>query len=91
MYYPRLEQKYIIAECMEMTLVVREMKAKGTVDSAETRVYQAKTTACTRNNCKGLYCFSTTNTILESVTRTTGTYEFEFTLVCIFMSGRAIL
>ncbi len=75
----RLEQKDIMTESMELTLVVREMKEKGMVEAE--KVYQAKTTACTRDNWKGLYYFSTSDTILESVTKITGTYEFIFTLV----------
>jgi len=74
-----LEQKYIMAESMEMMLVVRAIKEKGMVEAE--KVYQAKTTACTRDNRKGLYYFSTSGTILESVTKITGTYEFIFSLV----------
>jgi len=62
----RLEEKYIMTESMEMTLVVQEIKEKVMVEAE--RVYQAKTTACTRDNWKVLYYFSTSGTILESIT-----------------------
>lgn len=62
-----------------MTLVVRKMEKKDMVEVE--KMYEAKITSCTRNNFKGLYCFNTTGTILESITRATGTYEFLFTLV----------
>lgn len=85
----RSQQKYIIAESMEMTLVVGKMnyhppevKFPKIVMANVEKVYQIKITSSTRGNLKGLYCFSTTGNKLEHITRTTGTYFLFFALVC---------
>ena len=98
----RLQQKYIIAEPMEMTLVVGkisyqppEVKFPKIIMANVEKEYEIKVTASTRNNLKGLYCFNTTGNKLESITRTTGTYFLFFSLVCkilpSFLSGSDLL
>jgi hypothetical protein len=85
---PRLEQKYIFAESMEMKLEVFQVKtpprSQGPVFIATTnpiRKHETKTAACTRGGLKGLYCFQLIGTELESFLRTSGTYILSFTLV----------
>lgn len=82
-------QKYIVSEQMEMDFVVGRVHYhrpevavdKSFITNVE-KVYDAKATATGRENLKGLYCFSTTGTKLENITRKTGTYFLLFTLVC---------
>lgn len=86
---PRLEQKYIFAEPMEMRLEVFQVKTPPRsqvpvhiITMNAKRKHETKVAACTRGGLKGLYCFRLTGTELESFIRTTGTYIFIFTLVC---------
>ena len=85
---PRVEQKYIFAESMEMKLEVFQVKtpprSQGPVFITTTnpiRKHETKTAACTRGGLKGLYCFRLIGTELESFLRTSGTYILSFTLV----------
>jgi hypothetical protein len=85
---PRLEQKYIFAESMEMKLDVFQVKtpprSQGPIFIATTnpiRKHETKIAVCTRGGLKGLYCFRLIGTELESFLRTSGTYILSFTLV----------
>jgi len=93
----RSHQKYIIAESMEMSLVVCKMKyhpPKVTISVNEVmkalhdktcakveKTFERKVSASTGSNLKGLYFFSTKGNELERIARTTGTYCLFFTLV----------
>lgn len=89
---PRLEQKFIIAEAMEMKLVVRGMKyhslevifSRSSMEEAEFKD-EAIISASTIGTLKGLYIFNTKK--IESIIKNSGTYFFFLTLVCILSSN----
>jgi hypothetical protein len=84
----KVNQKTIVAEFMEMTLEVRfveflppDMKVSRQQMETTKVIYTCKVKACTRCNIKGLYCFPTEKSILDSLFNRVGTYLFSFSLV----------
>lgn len=94
----RSQQKYIIAESMEMSLVVGKMhyhppqvgfsvkemlmKVKEKLGAKVEKTFERTVSTSNGSQLKGLYFFSTTGNELEHICRTTGTYFLFFTLVC---------
>lgn len=84
----KVNQKTIVAEFMEMMLEVRfveflppDMKVSRQQMETTKVIYTCKVKACTRCNIKGLYCFPTEKSILDSLFNRVGTYLFSFSLV----------
>lgn len=84
----KVNQKTIVAEFMEMMLEVRfveflppDMKVSRQQMETTKVIYTCKVKACTRCNIKGLYCFPTEKSILDSLFNRVGTYLFSFSLI----------
>lgn len=95
----RTMPKYIVADhAMEMRLEVRRIDyrkpniplcKKDTMEAPI--VYETLVKACSRSNVKGLYCFNTGGTALESLTKIYGTYILLFTLVRYYFTCQILL
>ena len=83
----RTDQQSIVPDEMEMNLEVKlydfaPPEADVSKAGKEMKVvYSSKTTATTKQDVQGLYCFSTSGNQLEHLCTQIGTYMFHFSLV----------